>query len=236
MSAVASRQPCRAAQRYWHLCPQTYSKPGPLCPESTACHDLSAMHSLHCPKITTHICKLHDRGKSEGHLEMDHQPHSPAPRKLPGRDGGRGHERPGQVAVQGQHAVVEAPVEVAGIGVHHAELPPQVVPKLAQAAVLIEPDHPAHKTSPHPYAVASMLLRYHDGKLVLLTTGERLQRTGTKSGGRAPRTGTPQSSHQSSRPAGAQTFCLSAALQALCTPLCDQGEPQQSSVKPCMTS
>lgn len=40
----------------------------------------------------------------------------------------RSNERPGQVAVQGQHGVVDAPVVRRRVGVHHKQLPPQVVP------------------------------------------------------------------------------------------------------------
>ena len=40
----------------------------------------------------------------------------------------RGRHGPGEEGVQRQHPVVEAPVVGAGVGVHHEQLPPQVVP------------------------------------------------------------------------------------------------------------
>ena len=58
--------------------------------------------------------------------------------------GSWGNKRPGQIAVQGQHGMIETLIVAVYVGVHHIQLAAQVVPKLARAALLVEPAEAQH--------------------------------------------------------------------------------------------
>jgi len=52
----------------------------------------------------------------------------------------RHDEGEGEVGVQQHHGVVDLTIQGAAVGVHHIHLPPQVVPVLAPAVVLFQPE------------------------------------------------------------------------------------------------